>query len=130
MPAWGEKDSGLRPDEITAVVRYLRRQSGVAEPKPAHPERRWIKADAAVGEALYGRYCAGCHGAKGEGVQAPQLNNPGLLAAASDSYLVETVGRGRRGTSMASFRNGSPTNPALSEAEIEAIVAFVRTWEK
>ena len=129
MPAWGEKDGGLRPEEITELVAYLRRLSGVDEPKPSHAERRWVTADAAVGRPLYAAYCAGCHGGKGEGVQAPQLNNPGLLAAASDSFLVEAIGRGRRGTPMPSFRNGSPTNPALSEAEIEAIVAFVRTWE-
>jgi len=130
MPAWGEKDGGLRPEEIAAVVDFLRRQSGASEPEPIHPQRRWVQADAAAGQALYARYCAGCHGADGEGPQAIQLNNPALLAAASDDYLVEMIGRGRRGTPMPSFRQGSTTNPALSEAEIEAIVAFVRTWEQ
>jgi mono/diheme cytochrome c family protein len=129
MPAWGEKDGGLRPEEIAAIVGYLRQRTGTPEPQPTHPEPRWVKADPAVGQPLYTRYCAGCHGAKGEGLQAPQLNNPGLLAVAPDSYLLEAIARGRRGTPMPSFRHGSPTNPALAETELEAIVAFIRTWE-
>lgn len=130
MPAWGEPDGGLRPEEIAAIVSHLRRQAGVAEPQPARTERRWVTADARLGQRLYAAYCSGCHGPQGEGLLAPQLNNRGLLAAASDSYFVETIGLGRRGTLMPSFRSGSPLNPALSAAEIEAIVAFLRTWEK
>jgi len=130
MPAWGGKDGGLRPEEIAAVVDFLRRQSGVAEPQPTDPRRRWVQADAAAGETLYARYCSGCHGVRGEGSQAIQLNNPALLEAASDDYLIETIGRGRRGTPMPSFRQGSTTNPALSPAEIETIVAYLRTWEQ
>jgi mono/diheme cytochrome c family protein len=58
------------------------------------------------------------------------LSNPALLAAADDTYLFETIARGRRGTPMRSFRGGSPIHPALSDAQIEALVAYLRTWEK
>ena len=78
---------------------------------------------------MYGRFCAGCHGANGEGTQAPALNNQVLLANATDTYFVETIGRGRRGTEMFGFREASPIRPALADAEIEAIVAFIREWE-
>jgi mono/diheme cytochrome c family protein len=53
-----------------------------------------------------------------------------LLRSATDRYLVETIARGRRGTSMAAFAAGSTTHATLSAAEIESIVAFIRTWEE
>jgi mono/diheme cytochrome c family protein len=129
MPAWSTKDGGLRPQEITDIVAHLRQRSGIAEPISSRPERRWVQADAAAGGHTYARYCAGCHGTRGEGVQAPALNNQSLLSSASDSYLIETIGRGRRGTLMQSFRSASPVHPALADDEIESLVAFLRTWE-
>ncbi len=128
MPAWGDKDGGLRPEEITAVVAHLRELGGVAAPVDERPAR-WVEGDAAVGERLFKTYCAGCHGPDGQGVDAPALNNKVLLSSASDTYLVETIARGRRGTVMLGFRTGSPTHPSLTEAEIEALVSFLRTWE-
>ena len=136
MPAWGEKEGGLRPAEIDNIVSFLRMQSGQKEPTPEHPTRRWVKADAdhgymvPVGQTMYANYCAGCHGVKGEGVEAPPLANKGLLAAASDDYLTGTIARGRRGTAMQSFASPSPVHPALASSDIEAIVAFIRTWEE
>ncbi|RIK86521.1 MAG: hypothetical protein DCC67_02755 [Planctomycetota bacterium] len=129
MPAWSAVEGGLRPEEIDAIVGHLRRLAGdvTAEP-PRHASPRWIEADPEAGRRLYGRFCAGCHGAGGEGVNAPALNNPALLAAASDDYLVETIGRGRQGTDMLSFRQGSPVRPALAEEDIQSIVAFIRQW--
>jgi mono/diheme cytochrome c family protein len=136
MPAWGAKDGGLRPAEIANIVAFLRdghhvpMVGGQKEPLPQHAARRWVKADPAQGQRIYGNYCAGCHGAKGQGIEAPPLANKGLLAAASDDYFVGTIGRGRRGTAMQSFANPSTVHPALSPADIEAIVAFIRTWEE
>lgn len=129
MPAWGEAEGGLRAEEIAELVAHLRRLSGTTAPAPQPAERRWVTADANRGKQFYGQYCAGCHGANGEGTQAPALNNPVLLASATDTYFVETIGRGRRGTEMLGFREGSPIRPALAAADIEAIVAYIRTWE-
>lgn len=129
MPAWGEKDGGLRPEEVRAVVAYLRELGGTAmepDPKPA----RWVSGDAGSGGGLYAANCASCHGANGEGAEGPALRNPVLLEHATDTYLVETVGRGRAGTSMPSFRAGSTTHRQLSEDEIEDVIAFVRRWEE
>jgi len=53
-----------------------------------------------------------------------------LLDAATDTYLVDTIGNGRRGTAMAGFLTPSPVRPALAPDEIEAIVAFLRTWQE
>lgn len=130
MPAWGENEGGLRDEEIARIVGHLRQIGGVPEPKRPAAEHRWIKADAAAGGKLYAAYCAGCHGAKGEGLEAPALRNKSFLTAADDAYLVETIGRGRRGTAMQSFQAASTVHPALSPAEIESLVAYLRSWEE
>jgi cytochrome c oxidase cbb3-type subunit 3 len=129
MPAWNETAGGLRDDEIARIVQHMRGLSGTAAPVDPRPERRWVQADAAAGQAKYATLCAGCHGSQGEGTQAPELRNASFLAAASDTYLVETLRRGRSGTPMPGFARGSTTFPALSPQDIESIVAFIRTWE-
>jgi cytochrome c oxidase cbb3-type subunit 3 len=128
MPAWGEKDGGLRREEIQAVIAHLRKLSGTQSKTEATP-RRWISADAGLGKRLYAGACAGCHGKSGEGGEGPALNNKVLLSAATDNYLIETVSRGRRGTGMEGFLQPSVARPAFSKPEIQAIVAFIRTWE-
>ncbi|MEK7406690.1 MAG: c-type cytochrome [Acidobacteriota bacterium] len=128
MPGWGEKEGGLRPDEIREVVAHLRRLGGVAS-KPETTPRRWVSADAAAGQRLFAAACAGCHGPRGQGGEGPALNNKVLLASATDTYLVETIGRGRRGTPMEGFLKPSIVRPALARSEIESVVAYVRSWE-
>lgn len=124
MPGW-RKDGGLRPDEIRAVVAQLRSLGGVQAAREDQPPR-WIKRDARPGKRIFESACAGCHGPQGTGGQGPALNNPVLLDTASDSYLVETISRGRRGTAMTSFLEPSPVRPALTRADIETVVAYLR----
>jgi mono/diheme cytochrome c family protein len=129
MPAWAEQEGGLRPEEIEAIVRHLRERSGVAyrgDPRPP----RWARGDVAQGARLFASACAGCHGAKGEGGEGPMLANPVLLGSASDTFLAETIRRGRRGTAMLGFEQPTPTRRALEDTEIESIVTFIRTWER
>jgi cbb3-type cytochrome c oxidase subunit III len=129
MPAWGDQDGGLRPKEIEAAVAHVRSFSDAPSPPETQPAR-WVQADAAAGAGLYADSCASCHGQNGEGAEGPALNNPVLLRSATDTYLIETIRRGRRGTSMAAFSAASPTHATLSPQEIEATVAFIRTWEE
>jgi mono/diheme cytochrome c family protein len=128
MPAWGEKEGGLRPEEIRRVVAHVRKLGGV-EAKPDTLPQRWLRADPAAGRQLFAAVCSGCHGPRGEGGEGPALNNRVLLNTASDTYLVGTIGMGRRGTAMEGFLTPSPVRPALSPAEIETIAAFIRSWE-
>ncbi len=126
MPAWGSAASGLRPDEIDAVVAYVRTLGGVAAVADTRPPR-WAAGDAVQGEQLFIRACASCHGPDGLGGEGPMLANPVLLATATDTYLFETIRRGRSGTSMEGFAAPSPARPALSDSEIESIVTYLRT---
>jgi len=130
MPAWNENEGGLREQEIARIVGHLRDLGGVGEPEVETAEHRWVQADAKAGQRLFLAHCAGCHGAQGEGVDAPQLNNKALLAAAGDTYLVETISRGRRGTAMPGFGRPSPAYPVLPDSDIKSIVAFIRTWKE
>ena len=130
MPAWGETTGGLRSEEIETVLGHLRTLGGNTAFEGDDRPPRWITADATRGGALYAANCASCHGASGEGKEGPELANQVLLANATDTYLVRTIGRGRRGTAMLGFTHGSTIRQALSEPDIESIVAYVRTWEK
>ena len=129
MAAWGESGGGLRPAEIDSVVAYVRALGGGLQPEPDTRPARWVQGDPALGARLYAANCASCHGKGGEGGEGAALANPNLLQYATDTYLVETIRRGRRGSSMLGFGTGSVTRRSLSQAEIEAIVAHIRSWE-
>lgn len=75
------------------------------------------------GAALYSQHCAVCHGAAGEGGVGVPLALPDFLASVDDRYLRQTVRLGRPGRVMPAFRS-------LSDAEVDAIVRHVRTWQK
>jgi cytochrome c oxidase cbb3-type subunit 3 len=129
MPAWGEKEGGLRPEEVDAIVDHVRALGNGVRPATERRPARWVEGDAAEGDRLYRAYCSGCHGGQGEGGEGPALNNRVLLESASDTYLMETIRTGRGGTSMEGFVNPSTTRPSLSTDEIEAIVTHIRSWE-
>lgn len=128
MPAWGVAEGGLRPAEIATLVSWLRQWTRV-HPEPDPRPRRWVSGDAREGERLWRAACSGCHGASGEGAEGPALANPVFLAAATDTFLTETIARGRRGTTMEGFARPSTTRPMLSAQEIRSVVSFIRTWE-
>lgn len=75
--------------------------------------------------------CAVCHGASGEGYKADQataLAQPDFLASASDQLIGFAISQGRKGTTMSAWHRaaGGP----LTDADVSALVAFIRTWQK
>jgi cbb3-type cytochrome c oxidase subunit III len=127
MRAWGDGSAGLGEADIPVLVAHLRALAEVPAPVDPRPAR-WAAGNLSEGQRLFERTCSGCHGPKGEGLDAPALNNPVLLAAATDSFFTETIARGRRGSGMVAFAEPSPTHPTLTPAEIESIVTFIRSW--
>lgn len=119
MAAFAKDQGGpLSHDEQHVLLDWLVAQSGVTRKElPDTP----VRGDPVRGEAVYARSCASCHGATGEGVTAPALANPVLLATASDVFLRDTIRRGRTGTPMPAFRG------VLEEAEIDAVTVFLRS---
>ncbi len=76
-------------------------------------------AAAPDGARLYGQHCAACHGARGGGGVGVPLVLPDFLATVDDAYLERTVRLGRPGRVMPAFSS-------LSEAEVRAVVGYVR----
>lgn len=82
------------------------------------------------GHQLYGRMCAVCHGANGEGYKAdnaPRLRHPDFLATATDPFLNSAIAQGRRDTVMSAWSTtrGGP----LDADDVQAIVAYLRKWD-
>jgi len=127
MLPWGERQNGFNDTEIATLVAYIRSLGGGVQFAGDTMPARWVNADAALGERLFTANCAGCHGARGIGGEGPALGNKVFLETVTDTYLVETISRGRRGTIMQGFATSSVVRPALTRAEIEAIAAYIRT---
>lgn len=84
----------------------------------------------ARGGELYGRYCALCHGKRGEGYaadEAPRLANDDLLAIASDDFLIDAILSGRPGTTMSAWSLAQ--RGPIGGDDATAIVAFLRSWQ-
>ena len=129
MLAWGERTSGFSPDEIRSVVAYIRALGGNVTQIPDTMPQIWAKGDANFGGRLFEANCSGCHGKRGEGLEGPALNNKVFLSSVTDTFLVQTISRGRRGTVMQGFSNPSLARPVLTPEEIESIVFFIRSLE-
>jgi len=114
---------------VAAVAEHVRRLGGGIRPEPDPRPARWVRGDPEEGERLFTMNCALCHGPKGEGGEGPALRNRVLLNAATDTYLMETIKRGRRDTTMASFAVPTTIRRALDDHEIESIVVFLRIGE-
>lgn len=133
MPAFKK----LGTQDIKALISYMRSWTGR---KGKNFSTARINGNPIQGKKLYGKYCAACHGTRGEGghgtgvtmsrprgmpILAPALNNPGFLAAASDGMIKHSLMFGRKGTPMRSF-----LKQGLSQSNINDIVAYVRSFEK
>jgi high-affinity iron transporter len=87
--------------------------------------------DAAVGKRVYAERCAPCHGAGGGGdgpaaaaIAPPPRNfrDPDFWKTRTPAQIRVTVRDGRPGTMMAPFAG------TLSDAEIDAVVAYLSTF--
>jgi mono/diheme cytochrome c family protein len=122
----------LSSDEVNDLIAFLRsweydppfgREAGE---RIAH--RFVVPWDLARGAELFRSNCSGCHGEEGRGSWAPELNNEGFLAAATDGFLQATIVRGRTGTAMRPFGAGAHGLTDLTSQDVDDIVAYMRGW--
>lgn len=73
------------------------------------------------GDELYARHCSACHGVDGNGGVGVPIALPSFLNSVSDEYLKKTIRHGRPGRIMPGF-------DSLSDAQVDAIVKYVRGW--
>ncbi len=110
--------ANLTPHEAGSVIAYLRNLNGSTQPVEAVAES---VGDAAKGEAAFNINCVACHqpGGTGKPGFAPSIRNQDFLAISSDTFIKETVSKGRPGTSMIG-------RPDLSDTVLNDIIAYLR----
>jgi cbb3-type cytochrome c oxidase subunit III len=127
MAGYLKREGGpLEYIEIELILQWLYESSGVKE--PFELSREPVEGNVALGSAIYAKNCTVCHGANGEGISAPALGNPMLLATATDAFLQYAIKEGRDSTRMPAFKDN------LTEVEINNVTAFLRSrasgWNK
>jgi len=97
--------------------------------RPAVANREVMPSQVTSFDVLYGRNCAGCHGAGGRLGAARSLNDPVYLALVPADRLRTIIGEGVPGTSMPAFRNSSGGD--LIDAQVDALVKGMLTrWAR
>lgn len=118
MPVWGEV---LTEAQLDALVSYT-----LSSAQGTSTE---------VGQQLFSQYCSSCHGDFGEGgvnparagdVIAP-ISSTEYLRTRDDATLKAIVSQGQPNFGMSPF--GTAYGGPLEEGQIDAIVAFLRSWE-
>jgi mono/diheme cytochrome c family protein len=128
------KQYGLRipPDQRARILDYLGTYLG-PNPPPAAAAPLVTKTAVADGAAVFDDQCAACHQPKGEGVdgQFPPLANNRDIFLVRD-YPARVVLFGMKGKIAVDGRDYDAEMPpldVLSDAEIAAVVAYVReSW--
>lgn len=126
------QDYGLEvsDEEKSAILKYLTAYLGQNPP----PEASATEAVAADGKTVWKENCAACHGADGRGQPGyfPQLTgNPDLFKDRAFPVLVVLNGiSGPISVKGQSYNGSMPAFDHLSDAEIAAVVNYVRSaWE-
>ena len=98
--------------------------------EPGHREA--TRAEQAVqlaeeGSSVFNTSCSSCHGVDGEGAIGPALNSKQFLQSATDEQAATLIAVGIPGSQMSAYSLdfGGP----LTSEQIEAVVAFLRSWE-
>lgn len=105
-------------DEVWDLTYWLFWKSGAERVKLSENP---VSGDSLRGATVYQEHCASCHGANGEGVNAPALGNPDALAHNKDEFIRYTIEKGRDGTPMLAYAE------TLSAADIDNVTAFIRS---
>lgn len=93
-----------------------------SDPEPTAAER---------GAQSYAKYCALCHGDRGQGYTADNANalaHPEFLATVTDEHLRRAIVRGRPGTTMSAW--GRAYGGPLDDGAASDLVAFLRKWQQ
>ena len=118
MPIWGQV---LTAEQLDALVSYtLSAASG---------------SSTEAGQQLFDQNCTACHGEFGEGGPNPTrpddiiapISSGEYLATRDDATLQAIISQGQPNFGMSPF--GSSNGGPLSDDEISAIVAYIRSWE-
>ncbi len=116
----------LATDQINALVTLIKRWEEIPAgtiPAPDVPIPT-TEESIALGGQLFAVNCSRCHGPEGQGTpRAPSLNVKSFLTNTNDQAIQQIVTSGVPGTAMPTWGD------RMTDAEIQAIVGFIRQWE-
>jgi mono/diheme cytochrome c family protein len=118
MPLWGEV---LTPEQLDALVTFT-----IAAAEGTSVE---------IGQEIYSQNCVLCHGEFGEGGPNPSragdiifpISTAEYLKTRDDSTILSIIAQGQPNYGMSPF--GSAFGGPLDDEDIDALVAFIRSWE-
>ncbi len=123
MAGW---EKSLSTEQIDALVTLVQRWDEVPAgilPAPNVPIPTTAES-IALGADLFSANCSRCHGPEGQGTQrAPALNVKTFLTDTTDQAIQQIITQGVPGTAMPAWGD------RMTEADIQAIVGFIRQWE-
>ena len=123
MASWQNKLSAEQVDALLALLSGWEQVPSGAIPAPQEP-LAVTEESLALGAELYSANCAQCHAPAGQGTpRAPALNVKSFLENTPDNAIQQIITLGVPGTHMPAWGD------RLSEAEIQAIVGYLRSWE-
>ena len=121
------KDHAFMPIVVTAkdekgFLDWAAEQKSAAAALAGASDKEWTKADLiAQGEDVYGKNCAACHQAGGQGIPGvfPAITGSAIAVGPMDAHI-DIVMNGKVGTAMQAFA------AQLSDADLAAVIAFQR----
>jgi mono/diheme cytochrome c family protein len=129
MSAFAQKEGGMLTDaQVDAIVQGIRQRwssstSLVGSSLPPYAAN--TTGDSQRGQAVYSKFCAGCHGdGAAGGSKAGSVLNPAYLSLITDQGLRTIVITGRPDFNAPDFRNNIPGQP-MTDQEITDVVAYL-----
>lgn len=122
MGAYGKGRGGPLDDAaLSRLVSFLRSRG-----RAYHPPRETVSRQASAdrGTQQYEQQCRICHGTVVVRGEAVHLADAGFMRSATDGFLKHAIVNGRPDTKMAAF------SPAMKDADIDDVVAYLRTMAK
>jgi len=118
MPVWGDI---LTQEQLDALAQYTYETSK--------------GGGAGIGSSLFSQYCSSCHGQFGEGGFNPSragdiippISTAEYLKTRTDETLMNIIAQGQPNFGMSPF--GEDFGGPLDQTQLDAIVAFIRSWE-
>jgi mono/diheme cytochrome c family protein len=128
MPGFAQRGGGFLTDEqVDVLIREMRWRWGRPEQfrDVALPAYRGGGGDPTRGRAVYGVFCASCHGPDGRGTpKGGAIVDRAFLALVSDQALRSAVIAGRTDLGMPDYRADVPGRP-MSPEEVSDVVAWL-----
>jgi len=118
MPVWGDILTSAQLDALVSFTESAARGTSTE-----------------VGQVLFAQYCSGCHGEFGEGGPNPArvgdviapISSAEYLRTRDDITLRSIISQGQPNFGMSPF--GSSYGGPLDDEQVDAIVAFLRSWQ-